>query len=254
MRKLLIGGFAALALGVLSGTADAAGESVAPPQHAWSFDGVFGTYDRGTLRRGLQVYQQVCAACHGLRLVAYRNLMDIGFTADEVREIASAMEVADGPDAQGESFVRPGRASDRFVSPFPNPQAARAANNGALPPDLSLMTKARKNGANYMRALLIGFEEAPAGVTVMEGMNYNRYFPGHQIAMPTVLNAGAVAYADDVDSTVEQMAHDVTTFLAWAAEPELEARKRIGIKVILFLIVLTGMLYAVKRHIWSKIH
>jgi ubiquinol-cytochrome c reductase cytochrome c1 subunit len=253
MRKLLIGAAFALVLGGASG-AQAAGESVPPPNHAWSFEGMFGTYDRAALRRGFQVYQTVCAACHGLRLVAYRNLTEIGFPADEVREIAAALEVTDGPDDQGESFVRPGRASDRFVSPFPNPQAARAANNGALPPDLSLMTKARKNGSDYVRAMLIGYQDPPAGVPLMDGMYYNIYFPGHQIAMPPVLTAGAVAYPEGVEATPEQMAHDVATFLTWAAEPEMEERKRLGIKVMLFLIVLTGMLYAVKRHVWSKIH
>jgi ubiquinol-cytochrome c reductase cytochrome c1 subunit len=151
-------------------------------------------------------------------------------------------------------FERPARPSDHFVPPFPNPQAARAANNGALPPDLSLIVKARKGGADYIYGLLTGFTEPPAGLQIAEGMNYNKVFPGHQIAMPPPLSEGAVTYADGTPATVEQMAHDVATFLAWTAEPELDARKRMGVKTILFLIVLTGMLYAVKRKVWAEVH
>ena len=169
--------------------------------------------------------------------------------------IADEYEVEDGPDDEGEMFMRPAKAADYFVPPFANEQAARASNNGALPPDLSLIVKARKDGANYLYGLLTGYEEeAPEGVEMMEGMYYNEYFPGHQIAMAPPLAEGSVDYADGTEATLDQEAHDVVTFLAWAAQPELEERKRLGVKVLLFLIVLTGMLYAVKRKIWSDVH
>jgi ubiquinol-cytochrome c reductase cytochrome c1 subunit len=254
MRKILIRTACAVALGLAAAPAIAAGGSAKIPSQPWSFDGVFGTFDRPSLRRGLVVYRQVCASCHGLRLVAFRHLADVGFSEDEVKEIAAAVEVQDGPNDEGEMFMRPGRAADHFPSPFANEKAARAANNGAFPPDLSLIIKARKNGANYLHALLSGYGEPPQGVTVTDGMYYNAYFPGGQIAMPQPLTDGQVDYADATEASVTQMAHDVTTFLAWVAEPELEARKRMGIKVILFLIVFTGMLYALKRQIWSQLH
>jgi ubiquinol-cytochrome c reductase cytochrome c1 subunit len=180
--------------------------------------------------------------------------MEIGFTEEQVKKIAAAKQVTDGPNDQGEMFQRPGQASDRFVSPFPNDNAARAANNGALPPDLSLIVKARKGGANYSHALLTGYKPPPPDVKLPDGMSYNLYFPGNQIAMPPPLSDGAVEYADKTKATVDQMARHVSTFLAWAAEPELEARKRIGVKTLLFLLVLTGMLYAVKRKVWADVH
>ena len=239
---------------VAASAARAAGEAVRPPAQSWSFSGLFGTFDRGAVQRGFQVYDAVCAACHSLRLVAYRNLMEIGFTEDQAKKIAASKQVTDGPNDQGEMFQRPGQPSDRFVKPFPNDNAARAANNGALPPDLSLMIKARKGGADYMHAVLTGYKTPPAEVKVPEGMSYNLYFPGMQIAMPPPLSEGAVEYADKTRATVDQLSRDVSAFLAWAAEPELEARKRIGVKSLLFLLVLTGMLYAIKRKIWSDVH
>ena len=190
-----------------------------------------------------------------MKLVAFRDLQHIGFTEAEVKAVAAQVEVQYGPNDQGEMFKRPGRPADRFPSSFANEQAARAANNGANPPDLSVITKARKGGADYLHAILTGYKaEPPKDVKLMEGMNYNAYFPGQQIAMPPPLNEGQVTYADGTQATVEQMAKDVTTFLAWASEPELEDRKRLGVKVLLFLIVLTGMLFAVKREIWSDVH
>jgi ubiquinol-cytochrome c reductase cytochrome c1 subunit len=234
--------------------AQAAGDVVHPPKQQWSFSGLFGTYDRGALQRGFEVYNNVCAACHSLRLVAYRNLMEIGYSEDQVKKIAESKEVKDGPNDQGEMFDRPGQPADRFVPPFPNDEAARAANNGAMPPDLSLMVKARKDGANYVHALLTGYKDPPKDVKLQEGLSYNLYFPGSQIAMASPLSEDAVEYADKTKATVDQMARDVTTFLAWAAEPELEERKRMGVKVLLFLLLLTGMLYAVKRKIWSDVH
>ena len=236
------------------GTAAAAG-APAVPRQGWSFNGIFGTFDRAAQQRGLQVYDEVCKACHGLGLVAFRNLVNIGVSANEVAEFAAKFEVPAGPNEQGEMYVRPGVPSDRFVPPYANEQAARAANNGAYPPDLSVITKARKGGADYVYALLTSFRDTPPeGVTMMEGMYYNAYFPGHQIAMPPPLVDDGVAYADGTRATVEQMAADVTAFLAWGAEPEMEARKRLGVKVLLFLIVLTGLLYALKRRIWSDLH
>jgi len=221
----------------------------------WSFNGMFGTFDRGALQRGYQVYSEVCASCHSLKFIAYRNLAGIGLNEEQIKKLAAEFEVQDGPNAEGEMFARPARPSDRFVSPFPNANAARAANNGALPPDLSLMVKARKGGADYVHALLTGYkEEAPHGVKLGEGMAYNTYFPGNQIAMAVPLADDAVEYTDGTKATLDQLSTDVTTFLAWAAEPELEERKRLGIKVMLFLIVFTGMMYAVKRQVWRDQH
>ena len=253
MRALMLAGVAAAGL-ALSTPVMAAGDTPHAPSVDWSFNNLFGTFDRGALQRGFQVYSEVCASCHSLELLSYRNLQAIGFTADQVKEIAAEVEVSDGPDDEGEMFDRPGRPSDRFVSPFPNPQAARASNNGALPPDLSLMTKARKDGINYLYALLSGFSDPPEGKEMSEDMSYNKYFPGGQIAMAPPLSEDAVEYADKTKASVAQMASDVTTFLAWAAEPELEERKRMGMKVVLFLIVLTGLLYAIKRRVWADMH
>ena len=242
------------ALIAASGSALAAEAPVPAPQE-WSFGGIFGTYDRKSLRRGLQVYNEVCAICHSLNLVAYRNLRAIGFDEDEVKDIAAQFEVADGPDDEGDMFTRPAAPSDRFAAPFANEMAARAANNGAYPPDLSVITKARKGGADYVYAVLSGYpEDVPDGVELMDGMSYNEYFPGHQIAMPPPLAEDTVEYADGTEASTEQMSKDVTTFLAWAGEPHMEQRKQLGIKVMLFLIVLTAMLYALKRKIWADVH
>jgi len=233
--------------------ARAAGEAIPLPPVHFSFDGMFGTFDRGEAQRGLLVYKQVCAACHGLQQLSYRNLREIGLTDQQVRAVAADVQVPDGPNDQGEMFERAGRPSDRFRRPFPNENAARAANNGALPPDLSVIVKARAGGAAYLHALLTGYADPPEGFAMGDGMNYNRYFPGRQIAMPNVLNPGQVEYADGTEATVDQMARDVTTFLAWAAEPELEQRRRMGIRIILFLVVLGGLTYAVKRKIWADV-
>lgn len=233
--------------------ARAAGEVPAFPDYRFTFDGLFGTFDRGQLQRGFQVYKEVYAACHAMRQLSYRNLLEIGLTEAQVRNIAAQFQVVDGPNDNGEMFERPARLSDRFRRPFPNEQAARAANNGAYPPDLSVMVKARKDGADYLKALLMGYTEPPAGFQLMDGMNYNAYFPGHQIAMPNVLNPGQLEFADGTEATVENMARDVTAFLAWAAEPELEQRRQMGVRIILFLIVLGGLTYAVKRKIWADV-
>lgn len=241
-------------LAAMPAPARAAGEAIAIPDTRFSFDGVFGTYDRASAQRGFQVYKEVCASCHGMRLLSYRNLRDLGLTEQQVVAIASQFQIQDGPNDEGEMFERAGRPSDRFRSPFPNANAARAANNGAYPPDLSVIAKARLGGADYLYALLTGYADPPPGVTLMEGMNYNRYFPGHQIAMAPPLNADQVQYSDGTPATVENMARDVATFLQWAAEPELEQRRAMGIKVILFLTVLGGLAYAVKRKVWANAH
>lgn len=241
-------------LAVAPSPARAAGESIPIPDTRFSFDGIFGTFDRASAQRGFQVYKEVCAACHAMRLLSYRNLRELGLTEEQVAAIAAQFTVVDGPNDEGQMFERPARAADRFRRPFPNQQAARAANNGAYPVDLSVITKARLNGPDYVFALLTGYQDPPPGVTMMDGMNYNRYFPGHQIAMAAPLNPDQVEYADGTPATVEQMARDVTTFLAWAAEPELEQRRAMGVKVILFLTILGGLAYAVKRKVWADVH
>lgn len=229
-------------------------EIAKPAEQNWSFDGIFGRYDRAALQRGFQVYREVCAACHSLSFVYYRHLAALGYNEKEIQAIAASVEVQDGPNDEGQMFTRPGRPSDRFKAPFPNQPAARAANNGALPPDLSVITKARPYGADYVYALMTGYREPPPGVEVPQGMHYNVAFPGQLIAMASQLSEGAVPYQGDVKATVPQMARDVSAFLAWASEPELEDRKRTGFKVMLFLVVLTGVLYALKRQIWSDVH
>lgn len=244
-----------LAASLVGGPALAAGDAEHPKSAHWSFDGIFGHYERTSLQRGLQVYKEVCAACHGLRLVAFRNLMDLGYSEAEVKAFAAQYEVQNqDPNEDGEMFMRPATPADRFVSPFPNEQAARAANGGAYPPDLSLIVKARTGGANYIYSLLSGYAEAPANLQKPDTLYYNPYFAGHLIAMPPPLTEGGVTYADGTKATVDQMAHDVTSFLAWASSPKLEKQKSTGLKVMLFLIVMTGVLIAVKKKIWSDVH
>ncbi len=253
MRAVRWAGMAAvLALGLAAPAAAAEGEG--PPAKSWPFAGLFGRFDEAAMQRGFQVYTDVCAGCHGVKYLTFRNLGDIGLSASDVTAIAAGYEVEDGPDEEGEMYVRAARPADRLPLPFANENAARAANNGALPPDLSLITKARKGGADYLYALLVGYEEPPEGSEVGEGMNWNQYFAGNQIAMPPPLSEGAVEYTDGTEASVEQMAADVTHFLMWAAEPNLDERKRIGIKVLLFLIVLTALFFASKRKIWSDTH
>jgi len=239
---------------LFAGTARAQEEAPSPPHQVWSFNGVFGTYDRAALQRGFQVYKEVCATCHPVKHLAFRDLTEIGYSEDEVKGIAAQVQVTDGPNDSGEMYQRPGRPSDPIPGPFANDQAARAANNGALPPDLSLITKAREGGADYVYAIMTGFKDAPAAMKMNPNMNYNEYFAGHQIAMPPPLNQDQVKFADSTPATVPQMSHDVVTFLSWAAEPTLEQRHRIGFKVILFLIVATGVFYAAKRKVWSRVH
>ncbi|WP_373089511.1 cytochrome c1 [Sneathiella sp.] len=245
---------AALVSLTVLGNAQASGDAIELKEVDWEHGGIFGTYDRAAAQRGLQVYREVCSGCHSLKLVAFRSLADLGFNEDEIKAIAAQSDYSDGPDKDGEMFDRPGKPSDKFPSPFANEQAARASNGGALPPDLSLLVKAREDGDDYVYSVLTGFEEAPAGFTVPEGMHYNAYFPGHNIAMPPPLSADAVEYSDGTPATVEQMAHDVTVFMTWAAEPKMEVRKSMGLKVILFLLILAAIFYAVKRKVWADLH
>ncbi|KAH9311836.1 hypothetical protein KI387_026871, partial [Taxus chinensis] len=195
------------------------------PSYPWPHRGILSSYDHASIRRGQQVYQQVCASCHSMSLVTYRDLIGVAYTEEEAKSLAAEIEVVDGPNDEGEMFTRPGKTSDRFPNPYPNEQAARFANGGAYPPDLSLITKARHNGQNYVFALLTGYRDPPAGVSIREGLHYNPYFPGGAIAMPKMLNDGAVEYEDGTPATESQMAKDVVTFLTWAAEPEMEERK-----------------------------
>lgn len=253
LPRLSIRAFALVTSLLAAGPVLAAGSAHPPPDARFSFNGLFGTIDRASAQRGFQVYKEVCSACHAMRQLSYRNLMDLGLTEAQVRDIAATFTVTDGPNDEGQMFERPGRVPDRFRRPFPNEQAARAGNNGAYPPDLSVMTKARPDGANYVHALLTGYVDPPAGVTVMEGMNYNAWFPGNQIAMPNVLNDDQVEYTDGTRATVDQMARDVTTFLAWAAEPEMEVRRAMGVKILIFLAILGGLVYATKRKVWADV-
>ncbi len=233
--------------------ANAASDAKHPEAMDWSFDGIFGTVDRQSAQRGYQVYKEVCASCHSMRLIPFRTLEQLGFSEAEVKSLAAQYEVEDGPNDDGEMFMRPARPSDRMPSPYANEQQARASNNGAYPPDLSLMVKARTNGANYLHALLTGYEEAPADVKLGTGMYYNPYFPGGQIGMPAPLSDGLVEYADGTEATAEQMSRDLVNFLQWTAEPEMEQRKRMGIKAFIYLLIFTLFFYYAKKIIWGRL-
>ena len=222
----------------------------------WSFKGLFGKFDRGALQRGYQVYTEVCSSCHSMKYLSYRNLSEKGgpeFTVEQAKAIAASFEVKDGPNADGEMFTRPGKLSDKFVMPYENVKAAQAANGGAYPPDMSVLVKARGGGANYIYSLLQGYEDPPAGVTLDDGVYYNKFMYGNKIKMANQLSDGLVEYGDGTQATVEQMSKDVTTFLMWTAEPHLEARHQMGFKVIVYLIILTILVYFSMKKIWSRI-
>jgi len=256
IRNYVAFGAVALAAAGISYKAPASGGEHMPElmRPDWSFDGAFGTFDRRAIQRGYQVYKEVCAACHSMHLLSYRNLQEVGFSEDEVKTIAAEYQYIDGPDDAGDMFERPGRASDRFKSPYPNENAARASNGGAYPPDLSLIAKAREDGPNYVYSLLHGYEDAPEDAHITPGKFYNAYFPGNQISMPNPLAEGQVEYMDEgVKNTRDQMVYDVVNFLQWAAEPEMERRKSMGIKTILFLMVFTGLFFAAKKRIWARL-
>ena len=259
---------------LMLGTARAE-DNPTPPRVSWSFAGPFGVYDRAQLQRGFKVYREVCSNCHGLKLVAFRDLADPtgpGFSPAQVAAIAAEAKVTDGPNDQGEMFDRPGRPADHFPAPFPNEQAARAALGGAAPPDMSVLAKARgyergfpnfvfdvftqytEEGPDYIAALLKGYENPPASFSLPAGTSYNKYFPGHAIGMPQPLTDGQVTFDDGSPQTVEQYSKDVAAFLMWAAEPHLEARKRIGFQAMIFLVVFAGLLYFTKRRVWSNAH
>ena len=234
-------------------SAASAEEEISLPKQDWSFSGPFGSYDKASAQRGFQIYKEVCSACHSMKLGYYRELAGIGLSEAQIKAVAAEQTFPTIGD-DGQPAERPGTPADHFHSPFPNDKAARAANNGALPPDQTLLTNAREGGADYIYALLTGYEDAPAGVKLGDGMNYNKYFPGHQIGMAAPLSDDRVEYADGTKATLKQEAHDVATFLAYMSNPELEARKRLGLRVILFLAALTCVTYAVKRQIWSDVH
>ena len=222
----------------------------------WSFKGLFGKFDRGALQRGYQVYTEVCSSCHSMKYVSYRNLAEKGgpeFTEEQAKAIAKSFEVTDGPNADGEMFIRPGKLSDKFIMPYENVKAAQAANGGAYPPDMSVLAKARGDGANYIYSLLQGYEDPPAGMVLDEGVHYNKYMYGNKIKMANQLSDGLVEYSDGTKATVEQMSKDITTFLMWTAEPHLEARHQMGFKAIVYLIILTILVYLSMKKIWSRI-
>ena len=231
-------------------------ETIDPIKVNWSFKELTGKFDRASLQRGFQVYKEVCASCHSMQYLSYRNLGEPGgpeFTLEEVKAIAASVEIEDGPDSQGEMFTRPGKPSDKFKSPYPNVEASTVANGGAYPPDMSVLVKARPGGADYMYSVLMGYEEPPAGMKLDDGVYYNKYMIGQKIKMASPLSEGIVEYSDGTEATMDQMAKDVTTFLAWAAEPELEERHRVGFKVIIYLILLTILVYLSMKKIWSRI-
>jgi ubiquinol-cytochrome c reductase cytochrome c1 subunit len=222
---------------------------------SWSFKGIFGTFDRASLQRGYQVYQEVCSGCHSVQYLSYRNLSEKGgpeFSIEEAKAIAAQFEVTDGPNSDGEIFMRPGRLSDKFVKPYPNVEASKAANDGAYPPDMSVLAKARKGGADYIYSLLLGYEEPPEGFEIEEGVYYNKYMSGNKIKMTAPLSDGLVKYSDGTESTTAQMAKDITTFLVWTAEPHLESQHRMGFKVIIYLIILLTLVYMSKQKVWSR--
>jgi len=244
-----------------------------PEEQSWSFAGPFGTYNKAQLQRGLKVYKEVCSACHSMELVAFRTLEGLGYSEAQLKALAAEYEATDGPNADGEMFTRPALPSDYFPSPFPNKEAAAAANNGAAPPDFSLIAKARgvergfplfvfdiftqyaEGGPDYIHALLTGYdEEQPAGMEIAEGTYYNPYFiAGKSLAMAPPLSDGQVTYDDGSPETVDQYARDVSAFLMWAAEPHLEARKRTGFSVMAFMILFTGLVYLTKRKVWAGV-
>ncbi|RDJ25329.1 cytochrome c1 [Bosea caraganae] len=282
-RLALTGLATGLALAAATVSVQAAEGGVKPPAQHWSFSGPFGTFDRAQLQRGFKVVKEVCANCHAMNLgnaVRMRNLAQPGgpeFTPGQVMALAATYQVTDGPNDQGEMFQRPGRPADPFPAPFPNEQAARAANGGAFPPDLSVLAKARtyergfptfifdiftqyqEQGPDYITAVLTGYAKPPEGFPpLLPGQNYNNYMPGHLIAMPQPLQDGQIEYPKGADGkpqvpeTVHQYAEDVSAFLVWMAEPHLEARKRLGFQVMIFLAIFAGLLYYTKKKVWAR--
>ena len=245
-----------LILGIFLNIHINAAEQVKPLKIDWSFKGLTGKFDRASLQRGYQIYKEVCSSCHSMQYLSYRNLSEPGgpeFSVEEVKAIASSFEVTDGPDSQGEMFTRPGRPADKFVSPYPNVNAAMAANGGAYPPDMSVIVKARSGGADYIYSVLMGYVDPPEGLILDDGVYYNKYMPGQKIKMPKPLSDDLVEYADGTPATEAQMAKDITTFLSWAAEPELETRHKTGVKVLIYLILLSVLVFLSMKKIWSRV-
>ena len=234
-------------------TLQALGENSTPlKKEKWPFEGPFGYFDKTSIQRGFKVYKEVCQTCHSLKFTSYRDLEKVGFSKEEVKAIAAEYSINSINDT-GDSVKVPATINDKFVSPFANELAARAANNGALPPDLSLIIKARPDGANYLYSLLTGYSDAPSEMTMASNMYYNPFFPSKQISMPPPLAHGLVSYDDGTQPSVEEMSRDVVNFLQWTAEPEMENRKTMGIKAVLYLAIFTAMFFFLKRKIWSKI-
>jgi len=265
MNRLIRIAAAGLAAVTLAGQALAAGEYKKPEEHTWAFEGPFGAFDRAAMQRGFQVYQQLCSACHSVDYLDFRHLGEEGgpFFTEEyanpndnpvIRQIASEYTITDGPDDFGDMFERPGRPSDGFPSPYENEQMARSANGGAYPPDFSVIVKARKGGPEYIRSLMLGYDyEPPEDLDIRPGLYYNPYFPGGLIAMPPQLREGIIEYSDGTAATPEQMAHDVVSFLTWVAEPHMEARKRMGLMVMIYLTIFAILLWLAYRQVWSNV-
>ncbi len=278
MKRLAVFALAAASMPLV---AYAAGEAVKIDRQPWSFAGLLGRFDQNQLQRGFQVYKDACAQCHGISRIDFRNLAQPGgpgFNEDAVKGLAATYEVEDGPNDDGKMFKRPGRLSDKVPPPYANEKEARAVHNGAYPPDLSLITKARgveyhgslfahplhilkdmatgyqEAGADYVYALLTGYADPPADFKLTDGMQYNHAFPGHQISMPPPLSEGAIKYQDGTPATVDQMARDVVAFLSWAGDPKHDDRKRMGLLVIIYLLITAVLLYFAKTRIWSKMH
>ncbi len=275
MKKFVTGILTFAASCIVAVTMSSASEfPIKKPKHVdWSFAGPFGTYDKVQLQRGLKIFKEVCSACHSMKLVAFRSLEDLGYSEEQVKAFAAEYEVTDGPNSDGEMFDRAAKPSDRFPSPFPNVEAAAAANNGAPPPDFSLIAKARgvergfptfvfdiftqyaEGGPDYIYSLLTGYGEEPHGHgEIPEGTYYNPYFVASQsLAMAAPLSDELVTYDDGSPETVDQYARDITAFLMWAAEPHMEDRKKTGFRVIVFLLIFSALLYVVKKRVWSGV-
>ena len=248
--------FSIIIIIIASNSYSFAAEKVEYLKTDWSFKGLFGKFDRGALQRGYQVYTEVCSSCHSMKYLSYRNLAEKGgpeFTQEQAKAIAASFEVKDGPNADGEMFTRPGKLSDKFINPYQNVQEAMASNGGAYPPDMSVLVKARKGGADYIYSVLMGYEDPPSGMILDDGVYYNKYMPGNKIKMSQPLMSGAVEYIDGTVSSEEQMSKDVVAFLAWAAEPHLEARHKIGFRAIVYLLIITVLVYFSMKKLWSRI-
>ncbi|XP_055624470.1 cytochrome c1, heme protein, mitochondrial [Toxorhynchites rutilus septentrionalis] len=249
---VIVGGAGAL-LYALEQSVSASGTEVHPTELPWNHKGLFNSLDAASVRRGYEVYKQVCAACHSMQYIAYRNLVNVTHTEAEAKAEAAEIQVRDGPDDTGNYFMRPGKLSDYFPSPYPNEEAARAANNGAYPPDLSYIALARHGGEDYLFALLTGYCDAPAGIVLREGQYYNPYFPGGAISMAQALYTEAAEYSDGTPPSASQLAKDVSTFLVWASDPCHDERKRMGIKSLGIFLVLGSLAYYLKRYKWAAL-